>query len=90
MEMFLRQAPAEDFVEQWTAPLLFDTENVQDALAQYTTAQAQYYGPIFNGVVDTDEYMEMFRAAAYDSLKIIQNELQAQIDALGDRSFVNE
>ncbi len=90
MEMFLRQAPAEDFVEQWTAPLLFDTENVQDALAQYTTAQAQFYGPIFNGVVDTDEYMEMFRAAAYDSLKVIQNELQAQIDALGDRSFVNE
>lgn len=90
MEMFLRKAPASDFVEQWTAPLLFDTEPVQDALAQYTALQAQFYGPIFNGVVDTDEYMEMFKAAAYEPLKTIQNELQRQIDALGDRSFVNE
>lgn len=90
MEMFLRKAPAEDFVEQWTAPLLFDTEPVQDALAQYTALQAQFYGPIFNGVVDTDEYMEMFKSVAYEPLKAIQNELQKQIDALGDRSFVNE
>lgn len=90
MEMFLRKAPASDFVEQWSAPLLFDTEPIQDALAQYTALQAQFYGPIFNGVVDTDEYMEMFKAAAYEPLKAIQNELQAQIDALGDRSFVNE
>lgn len=90
MEMFLRKAPASDFVEQWSAPLLFDTEPVQDALAQYTALQAQFYGPIFNGVVDTDEYMEMFKAAAYEPLKAIQNELQKQIDALGDRSFVNE
>lgn len=90
MEMFLRKAPASDFVEQWSAPLLFDTEPIQDALAQYTAVQAQFYGPIFNGVVDTDEYMEMYKAAAYEPLKAIQNELQAQIDALGDRSFVNE
>lgn len=90
MEMFLRKAPAEDFVEQWTAPLLFDTEPVQDALAQYTALEAQFYGPIFNGVVDTDEYMEMFKAVAYEPLKAIQNELQRQIDELGDRSFVNE
>lgn len=90
MEMFLRKAPAEDFVEQWTAPLLFDTEPVQDALAQYTALQAQFYGPIFNGVVDTDEYMEMFKSVAYEPLKAIQNELQKQIDTLGDRSFVNE
>lgn len=90
MEMFLRQAPTDAFVEQWTAPLLFDTEPIQDALAQYTAVQGQFYGPIFNGVVDTEEYMEMYKAAAYEPLKAIQNELQKQIDALGDRSFVNE
>lgn len=90
MEMFLRKAPASDFVEAWHAPLLFDPSPVKDAFAQYTAAQDQYYGPIFNGVVDTDEYMAKYRAAAYDSLKQIQIELQKQIDALGDRSFVNE
>lgn len=90
MEMFLRKGAAEDFVEQWTAPLLFDPSPVQDAFAQYSALQAQYYGPIFNGVVDTDEYMAMFREAAYDSLKQIQEELQRQIDELGDRSFVNQ
>lgn len=90
MEMFLRKGAPEDFVEQWTAPLLFDPSNVSDAFAQYSALQAQYYGPLFNGVVDTDEYMEQYRAAAYDVLKEIQNELQSQIDALGDRSFVND
>lgn len=89
LEMFLRQGAPEDFVEQWTAPLLFDPSPVQDAFAQYSAVQAQYYGPIFNGVVDTDEYMAMFREAAYEPLKQIQEELQRQIDALGDRSFVN-
>lgn len=90
MEMFLRKGAADEFIEQYTAPLLFDPEPVQDAFAQYSALQAQYYGPIFNGIVDTDEYMAMFREAAYDVLKEIQVELQNQIDALGDRSFVNE
>lgn len=58
----------------------FHAEPVLNELTKYKTIESQYYGPIFNGVVDPDEYWAKFKNEAGPSLKVIQDEYQKQID----------
>lgn len=58
----------------------FDPSPVANEIAQHSNISGQYYSAIFNGVVDPEQTMAEFKAADYDNVKAIQNELQRQID----------
>ena len=82
MDNWLRNGPVDDFLLAKNAPLLFKPGNVQDELAQYAAIESQFYAPIFNGVVERADVWDDFKAQAYDLTKVLQAELQAQMDEL--------
>jgi putative aldouronate transport system substrate-binding protein len=59
----------------------FNAEPIVNELTKYKTIEDNYYTPIFNGVVDPDQYFAKFKSEAGPTLKKIQQELQKQIDA---------
>jgi putative aldouronate transport system substrate-binding protein len=59
----------------------FDADKVANDIAKFNTIEAKYYTAIFNGVVEPDEIWGKFKVEAAPTLKIIQQEIQKQIDA---------
>lgn len=79
LNKFLRKA--DHFEKDILTGFEFVSEPVANEIAKYNTIEAKYFTAIFNGVVDPDEYWAKFKEEAAPTLKIIQDELQKQIDA---------
>lgn len=71
---------ANNYVKDILTGFAFNADPVVNEIAKYTTIETNYYNPIFNGVVDPDQYWAKFKAEAGPSLKKIQVEMQKQID----------
>ncbi|MEG1752475.1 MAG: extracellular solute-binding protein [Christensenella sp.] len=80
IDNWARKGDPSDFVNRIDGGLVFDTAKIEKEIAQYGALEAKYYASIFNGVVDPEEYFEKFKKEAYEPLKVIQNELQRQVD----------
>lgn len=80
IDTWARKGDPGDFVNRIEGGLLFDTSKIEKEVAQYSALEAKYYASIFNGVVDPEEYFEKFKEEAYAPLKVIQEELQRQVD----------
>ncbi len=71
----------DNFIKGAEAGFTFNSEPVKNEIAQFNAIAAKYYSVIFNGMVDTDEYMAKFKKEGGDVLKKVQDELQKQLDA---------
>lgn len=71
---------ANNFEKDILTGFTFNAEPVINELTKYNTIEINYYGPIFNGVVDPEQQWAKFKNEAAPTLKKIQVELQKQID----------
>ncbi|GHU65884.1 ABC transporter substrate-binding protein [Clostridia bacterium] len=72
---------ASNFVPSILIGFTFDATPVTNEITVYSTLESKYLLPLFNGVVDPDTTWAAFKAEAYDTVKVIQVELQGQVDA---------
>ncbi|PUA37499.1 ABC transporter substrate-binding protein [Paenibacillus elgii] len=79
LDWFIRRA--EHFTPDLLTGFQFDGTPVQNELNAYARIEAEYYTPLFNGVLDPEEAMPRFEAEAGALLEAIGTELQRQIDA---------
>ena len=71
---------ANNYVPDILIGFTFNAEPVTDEITLYNNLQSKYMIPISNGVIDPEENWEAFKNEGYDAVKIIQDELQKQID----------
>lgn len=69
------------FTKSVTTGFGYDPSNVQTEISIYNSAVAQYWYAIVDGTIDPEEGMAAFKAAAYDAVLAIQQDMQAQLDA---------
>ncbi|GHU66573.1 ABC transporter substrate-binding protein [Clostridia bacterium] len=71
--------------EHWDRSVLsffnFNSDSIASELAIFNDVEAKYMPAVGHGVVDPDETLAKVKAEAYDSIKVIQAELQRQLDA---------
>jgi putative aldouronate transport system substrate-binding protein len=79
IQMYFREA------EHWERSKLsffnFKSDEIATELAIFNDVEAKYMSAVGHGVVDPDETLAKVKAEAYDAMKVIQAELQKQIDA---------
>ncbi|WP_238392663.1 extracellular solute-binding protein [Paenibacillus antri] len=76
---FIRDA--DNFTPDVLTGFEFDGSSVQAELDRYNRIEAEYYTPLFNGVIDPASAWAAFEAEAGPALEAIERELQRQADA---------
>lgn len=69
------------FTKGVTTGFGYDPSKVQTEISIYNSAVAQYWYAILDGAVEPEEGLAAFKAAAYDAVIAIQNDMQSQLDA---------
>ncbi|MGN0747947.1 MAG: extracellular solute-binding protein [Aristaeellaceae bacterium] len=69
------------FTRSVTTGFGYDPSGVQTEISILNAAMAQYWYAILDGAIDPEEGMAAFRAAAYDAVIAIEQDMQAQPDA---------